>query len=237
MNEWKSVIEKLKSIKDTFNICLTGGEPIYHPNIVEIVDGIAECNVGNIYLFTNFSHGVESYKKINNSSLCYKISYHPEYDKKFKKKKLLELKEANIRFEVVVMVNDRKYIEETTELFKFLVENDISYNFSLLRKTNSYHPIYIPKVIESYKKFVRNEDEDSLLVTYDDDTKEIIHIRDFQKNNFKGFICESRLFEIDNDGTFTHACTRGKTIDTDVICPNEECDSDMKLEYKKRKER
>jgi len=235
MREWESVIEKLKSIKETFNICLTGGEPIYHPNITEIIEGIAECNVGNIYLFTNFSHGVETYKKINNSALCYKISYHPEYDKIFKKEKLLELKLANIRFEVVVMVNDRKYIEETTCLFEFLVKNEISYIFSMLRETNSYHPIYIPKVIASYKEFIRDEDEDSLFVTYDDGTEETIHIRDFIQNNFKGFVCDSRLFEIEKDGTFTHACTRGKTIEMNVTCPNKECDSDMKLEYKKRK--
>jgi len=233
--EWNTVIDKLKTVKDEFNICLTGGEPIYHPDVNRIIDGILDCNVHEIFFFTNLSHSIERYKSINNKHITFKISYHAEYDSKFKKNKLLDMKELGIRFEVLVMIHDRGYIKETKELIDFLILHDIDYDLSLLRPTDGYYPIYTPAVKSEYEEyFLNNVNVNELLnICYDDGSTDTMQYNlNYNEIAFEGFKCEAKMFQILKSGKILNACTDIETMVPGAICPKKTC-SGLRLCYTK----
>lgn len=235
---WPTVIDKLKMV-DVYNICITGGEPTYHPNIIEIIDELSKTKVNNIYLFTNFSTSFEIYEKINTSKVTVQISYHPEYDSKFKRDKLLKLKELKINYSLTIMMHDRKYWNELQSIIDFAEENNLNFELSLLNKSRFYTPIYTPKFKEKFGKYFKESNVyETLQIEYSNGTIEDIDSDDLRFshiNNFKGWQCQAKMFNIHFDGKITNSCTGFETIIPGAICPHDSCNGNLKLEYTKER--
>lgn len=234
---WESVIEKLKTIPE-FNICITGGEPFYHPDIIEIINRLHETKVKNIYLFTNFSTPID-YNLLNTDKVTMQISYHPEYDSKFKKEKLLVLKELGIKYSLTLMMHDRKYWDELQSMLDFADEHDLQIDLSILNKSRYYTPIYTPKFKEKFSKyFKQNTSYETLQFEYDDGSIKDIDTYDLRHdslNSFKGWKCQAKMFNIGFNGSITNACTGVETLIPGAICPHDTCNGTSKLEYTKER--
>lgn len=235
---WPHVIDKLKK-SNKFNLCLSGGEPTYHPDFYSILDALTECNIGTIFLFTNFSKPVETYTKINNKNVVLHISYHPEYDKKFKREKLLEIKKLGIPYSLTVMMHHYKYWDEIQGIIDFSEENNIDFQLSLLYEHGPFKPIYTDKFWKKFGKYFKESSVyDSLDILYDDGSESKIDTDDLiynPINNFKGYKCQAKMFNIQFDGKITNACTDIETIIPGAICPKDRCDGILKLAYTKER--
>jgi len=255
---YKFTLARLKTVETPFNVCITGGEPTLHPNIVEIVSELALIpNCQNISLFTNFSRPIKFYQKMQGiEKLVILASYHPEYSKQQFYENCLEMnKLSNIKFSVHVSLYDNKiHWKNMKLLMDQLKENNIIFIPCLLNPTDHYIPNYDEEFINEFKKYLDSTDKmqtgtevfKDIRIQYTDNSVEFIKDYNmfFSKlNRFKGYKCKTVSYSINFDGTITNTCTSRKAhtvlndshLIVEEICPKDICPSKRLIQFYKEK--
>ncbi len=193
--DYNKTIQKLKEIKGTWTVTLTGGEPLYSKDIKKIVEKIINETKHNLEIITNLSLPIEDLIPIINiaKKRLEKIttSLHLEYiDPKVFLKKLLALKEYTNKYGCSLVVNcvalkgDLKRRKSIGNIFK---KNNI--NFILIPECNCFghKNYYSKKEKKTIKKFGKTFGLFSI--------------------NFKGRLCSAgkNYFVIDQNGD-AHRC-------------------------------
>ena len=157
-----------------------GGESLYHPNIVEILNEVHKKYQkfkDNWFLTvtctTNAIIGVRQWKKIIPLIDRFTLSYHTETNQKQKeifKRNLLSLKDINKPHSVIIMMNNQQDLwQDSIDMISFCKQNDINYIAKPLDNTaekwsytaeqfNTLKTFWINQVPakqqESYKEFI-----------------------------------------------------------------------------------
>ena len=251
---YQMVLARLAHVETSFNVCLTGGEPTLHPNILDILDKLSSIkNSQDIALFTNLSRPVAFYKRIKPSDkIVVFASYHPEFSNdKFTERCLEISKLGTLRIAVHVSLSDKKeYWEQTTKLLDLLQQHNIRCKPLLLSPNNNYTPDYTDEFYSVFRKYLDDIDDEQLFgnvnVEYEDGTTDILKTYDFQiksLNKFKGYSCTPASYAIDIDGNIENTCTRrtaplylsNKNLIVKEVCPKDVCPSNRLLEFYKEK--
>ena len=125
------------------NLNIQGGESIFHPHIIEILEYVRkkkslykDWNL-NVALITNGTTGIERWKRI--AELCdyFTMSYHSESlpkQQELFKSNVLYLKEQNKNFKVSVLMHPKLW-DRCIELIEWCKSNQIDYNTRQLDHT------------------------------------------------------------------------------------------------------
>ena len=158
----------LDNLDGDFEITITGGEAMLHPEFIYLINEIKQKNF-KINLVTNFSFDIEKYIQVfdilGNSLNKYDISFHlaelsktyPDINILFKKlKTFLSLKPecTVVKFFIPVFDINKEKEDLIDSIVSFANENNISYSFQKIRFLNK-------KIISfnSEKYFKDNDDE------------------------------------------------------------------------------
>lgn len=242
---YDDVIDKLQKVKEEFKICITGGEPSYHPDFKDIIAKLLPINnLVKINLFTNMSKPIEFYEDLMKLDNSHKIdvmySYHPEYHNDTIKNKILKLNKVS-NLTVQIMIHDREqYWDVQEDILKFVKDNNITYNPTFIRSTRNHLVLYVNKFKERFKKyFVESDVYEYLDITYVDGSIGKMKMDDalFEKQTFKDFHCEAKSWTIKTNGDIVNTCTNEPWLNESKMrkCPNNICQSTVMLEYTKEK--
>ncbi len=135
----------IKKLDKTFEITVSGGEPLTHPRFFDVITEIKNQNL-KLTVISNFSFPIKSYKKIvdimgeNLTELF--VSYHGSQVENFeefknKAKEFNALKPTNTKFTVASVLSDEN-VDNLKELSVFLKENNINFSLQHMRIKNSY---------------------------------------------------------------------------------------------------
>lgn len=255
---YKLTLAKLRKVETPFNICLTGGEPTLHPNILDILDeldNIPLCQ--DVSLFTNLSRPPKFYTKITPSNkIVVFASYHPEFATEKFLERCIELKNmGTVNFSVHVTLSDKKeHWDKTIDILEQLKLNNILFKPYLIAPTNFYTPIYDEEFNNLFLSYLENTGENSsgnnffktIPVVYDNGESESIREYEFELralNKFKGYNCKPVSYSIRLDGTIENTCTKrvvplsltNKNLIVSEVCPNEICPSRRLINFYKWK--
>lgn len=253
---YKIVLARLGMVETTFDICITGGEPTLHPNILEILDGIAKCKSSqDIALFTNLSRPAPYYEKIRDlksKKIVVFASYHPEFAKdNFLERCLAVSQIDDLRFSVHVSLHDDpQYWDQTIEVLDTLKSNNVQVKPLLLSANHHYEPKYTSEFYKIFKPYLDNTVEIQFFkdveCEYTDGTRESFKSYDFEikgLNRFKGYECTPVSYSIDISGTIQNTCTRrrvplslvNKNLIVKETCPQDICPGRRLLKFYKEK--
>lgn len=251
---YKMVLARLKNVETTFNVCLTGGEPTLHPNILEILQELSSYNkCQDVAMFTNLSRPVKFFEKIrdiNSPKITVMASYHPEYVTDKFQEKCLELSKM-IKFSVHVTVHDTtKYWDSTLNFIDFCLANNIKMKPLLLSPNCFYKPNYTPEFFDKFSR-VFNHDNDQLfpenieftLANGETTVLKSYEVESQGLNKFKGWTCRTMSYSISKDGNVSNTCTgrqvplllNNKNVVVDEVCPNDICPGRRLLKFYKYK--
>ena len=157
-----SFINFLKKIENDWEITITGGEAILHPDFFNIISNIQKLGF-KLNLITNFSFDLEIYKKIfdilDEKLNRYNISFHLDEIKNFnetihKLEKFIKLKPKNTK--ICFLIPIYKINKEKEEKIKIITEiakkYDINYDFQQIRLLNKY-----TKISPREKKYLKDK--------------------------------------------------------------------------------
>jgi organic radical activating enzyme len=256
---YKSVLERLSTIDHPFKMCITGGEPTLNPNILEILEGLAKLdNCHQIAVMTNLSRSVAFYKSIDdlgnkypmydNSKIVIMASYHPEYFNDKFAEKAIELSKQIKRFQVSINFSDKpKNWDNTVSVLEMLKSNNIKMKPTILSKNSNYHPIYVPKFYETFKKYLEESPwVVEVDVEFQDGTK--TRMKDYEieqqkLHKFTGYMCTPIYYSIDIAGQIKNICTNNTIVGSltkdnlvkKLPCPKDTCLSRRLLTFYKEK--
>ncbi len=192
-----------ETINSHYNVTLTGGEPTYNNNIIDIIDILAHSkNIKVIYISTNGQADIDIYKHIaqicNTNNKIYKIifSYHFNLinNSKMFLNKLSILNENNINCELRLIVDPLNVTSQVKSDIEYFVDND---KYHILKEISyiTGHGLCSDTYIGSIKKQLDDKSSYGYIkVTYDDGSTEILsvsYIQSLNYNPFKGMYCES----------------------------------------------
>ena len=211
-NNWQVVLNRLRLIKSKFKICLAGGEPSLHPDILEImtqlnginnlVEIVLNTNICNIKIFNNF-------KQKELDKVIVVPSYHYEYDITFRKN-IHALR--GIRTIVAINIpNDKRYWNMTKNILQILKESDIEFKITFLHSTSSFDSKYDDEVFEYFKDEIENCSDISggEIIVQTKSGEAVYRYTDIIENKLnllKDWKCNSNTFNIDVDGNISNAC-------------------------------
>jgi len=238
-----STIQQLKNIKVPFNICLLGGEPSLHSNIIEIVDSLCSLeHCHDIDLTTNLVKDISFWKKFNKleyKKLNINASYHPEYNVHFLEKviELNNLEYINVQVNVNILP-EKEFYDETQYLIKELQNNKIQYVLNNIHETEFYKPKYTEDYVSEY--------EDTIKYRYlINGTEQWYTLSEIYQNNlhhFKGYKCRAQDLVVTQEGQVKNMCTYKNVLrytekerDEMVLCPLECCSCNTMLRFWKHK--
>ena len=146
-----SFLNFIKNLEKDWEITITGGEAILHPNFYEIISEIKKLNF-KINLITNFSFSLEIYRKVfdilDNSLNRYDISFHLDEIVNFeqtlyKLEKFINLKPQNTKttFLIPIYNIDDKKEKQIEKIIKIAKKYNINYDFQHIRFLNTYSKI------------------------------------------------------------------------------------------------
>jgi hypothetical protein len=250
------VLAQLKNVDTTFNVCLTGGEPTLHPNILDILAGLAGIDYSqDIAMFTNLSRPLPFYQKvraINSDKIVVFASYHPEFSPAKFTQRCLDVNAIDgLRFSVHVSLSDKQeYWAKTVEFLDIMRANNVSCKPLLLSPTQHYKPNYSDEFFNVFRIYLDTTEEEEFFATIDVEYTDGTHSKlksydiDIQGlNKFKGYQCATASFTIDINGRIENTCTRRKaplllttkSLVVKEICPRDICPSKRLLEFYKEK--
>lgn len=135
----------IKTIDKSFEITISGGEPLTHPRFYEVIEEIKKQNL-KLTVISNFSFPVENYKKISDimgeNLVRLFVSYHPTQVKDFeefkqKAKEFNNYKQSSTGFCVASVLSDDN-VAHLKELSEFLKQNGIKFSLQHMRIKNEY---------------------------------------------------------------------------------------------------
>ena len=229
---YKLILARLKTVKEPFDICLTGGEPTLHPNFYEVLDGMLELKqLNKVWLFSNLSRSADFLKQINNylPKIQLYASWHPEFSKEDFVEKAVSL-DCHVH---VSITDDKKYWPKTLKVIDNLKQNNVTFRINILQGSDNFEPQFDKDVIDTFETLLPDaHDEFDIEVVFEDGTVEMMseHKLQFKDiNYFKGYKCTPKSYSIGIDGSIANTCTREKmslglqNIVKPVICPLYEC--------------
>ncbi len=155
-----SFINFLKKLENDWEITITGGEAILHPEFFDIITKIKNLNF-KINLITNLSFNIRTYEKIfnilNNKLNRYDISFHLDeiknFDETIKKfEKFVQTKPKSTKTTVLIPIYKINKIkeEEIKKIIKISKKYNIGYDFQQIRILNKY-----TKISSKEKKYLK----------------------------------------------------------------------------------
>ena len=253
---YRMVLARLKNVETSFNVCLTGGEPTLHPNILEILEELSKIEYSqDIAMFTNMSRPLPFYEKIRaigSNKIVVFASYHPEFVTDKFTQRCLDVNQIDgLRFSVHVSLHDDpKYWASTTAFLNTMRANNVSCKPLLLAPNKHFDPNYTDEFYAVFHPYLESTEEEeffpSIDVEYTDGTRTKLKSYDIQiqkLNKFKGYQCTPASFTIGIDGHIENTCTRrqapllmnNKNLIVKELCPREICASKRLLEFYKEK--
>jgi organic radical activating enzyme len=252
---YEMVLARLAHVETSFNVCLTGGEPTLHPNILDILDKLVKIkNSQDIALFTNLSRPANFYTKIVPSDkITVFASYHPEFSTEKFFDRCLEVNNlSTTKFSVHVSLSDKEeYWDQTLTLLDSLEANNVRFKPLLLSPNRNYTPNYTDDFYKKFHHYLVENIDDKFFhlvdVEYEDGTTDKIKNIDFQINSlnkFKGYACTPLSYSIDVKGRIENTCTRRKVplylnnnnLIVKETCPMDICPSNRLLKFYKEKQ-
>jgi organic radical activating enzyme len=256
--QYKFTLAKLKRVPFQFNMCITGGEPTLHPNIVEILTELCAIeNSQDISIFTNNSRPVSFYepiKAIGSDKITLFASYHPEYATEKFTEKCIALKDT-LNFSVHVTISDRsEYWPQTKELIAVLRQHNVKYKPCLLSRTKHYVPNYDAEFFKEFGELLSVTGKNrsgrdffkDIQVTYTDGSSETLKDYEIEAaglNRLRGYNCTPKSYQIQMNGNIENTCTSRRVplqlnqenLVVTEKCPKEQCPSKRLINFYKTK--
>jgi hypothetical protein len=244
-------------VEQSFNVCITGGEPTLHPHIKDIINELINIPKSqSIAIFTNLTRSVKFFKELPSSNkVVVFASYHPEFATDKFTERCLELSKTGILFSVHVTMSDKvMYWEQTRTLIDVLRDSNIPYRPCMLTPTRSYIPNYNDEIVQLITPYLEttgintsgNDFFKTIDVTYEDGSVKYFKEYEFMlngMNKFKGYKCTPASYQINMDGKIESTCTRrkiplqlsNKNLIVTEICPVEVCPSRRLINFYKER--
>jgi hypothetical protein len=186
-----------------------GGESVFHPHIVEILQACREKYTAykdlwhlTITCTTNGIVGPTQWTKIVELVDEFSVSYHAETLPKQRQQYLdniLYLKKQNKRFKCIVMMhNDPKYFLESVKIAEFCLENGIRYVEKPLDNIEQKWA-YSPEQFNRFKTFWISQVSTNQLTLLDESLAKISNTNDVQSISSGRACCGGRKMSVNND--------------------------------------
>ena len=212
-----SFYKLLDNIEKDYEITITGGEAILHPDFYEIIEKVNKKGF-KINLITNLSFKIEEYQKIFNllgdNLNRYDISFHLDQIQNFKlmlekleEFLLLKPKSTKVTFFIPLYNIDDKKELKIDKIVRIAKKYNLDFSFQKIRFLNQYKNSHSEKYISHHKK--RNNYAKLCFagcesaVIYENGEAYRCYSSRFNYSNYLGNITESE-FKL-NDGAM--ACT------------------------------
>jgi organic radical activating enzyme len=241
-------LAKLRTVEETFNVCLTGGEPTLHPEFMEIVQGLIDIpKCQNVSIFTNLSRPTKFFKQLaelKSDKIVILASYHPEFATDKFYSRCVELAQMpDLNFSVHLTLSDNpEYWDRTEQLILNLKAQQILYKPLLLSPTDLYTPKYSREFDQRFdqylhstgKNYVGNDFFKDIPITFLDGSSTVLKDFEIERNGlnkFKGYKCRTLSYAITMDGWIENTCTRRRApmnlrndgLIVTEICPHDTC--------------
>ena len=228
-----SFYKLLDKIEKDYEITITGGEAILHPNFWEIIETV-KMQGFKINLITNLSFKLETYERIfdllQDSLNKYDISFHLDEIQNFslmleKLEKFLEFKPKNTKttFFIPLYNVDTKKELKIDKILRLAKRHNIEYEFQPIRFLNKYKEEYsekydvIPQKQNNYGKLCYTGCESAVI--YEDGNAYRCYGSRLLKSNYLGNIKEHDFQLNDYALTCTNcACMCPKPKKYNQIC-------------------
>lgn len=191
----EDVIKSIAKSRNTFKICLLGGEPTLHPRIWKIIEELQGLdNVKYIELFTNskkvLNPKIHDFRKLQ-INLSYHASENPDLGTFRKNIGFCQMNK--IPFKVFLMViQDKKYLELCKEVYETL-PNVIC------------HYITTNDITSAEIRFA--EEAEDIFTINGTDVKISDILRGLRKDySFKGLMCDRSDYTVNVDGSVDNMC-------------------------------
>jgi len=125
------------------------------------------------------------------------------------------------------------------------IDNKISVGVNYLTSTRKFHVEYTKEFFDKFGELMKHTDKESHEYVYSDKTREELTVHEIKQRNinqFRGYNCAPRIWEITQAGEFVNACTGkpldilNKKIEEMCKCPHDSCPCDTMLYFKKTKD-
>ena len=237
----KLVLNKIKTIKEDFEIELVGGEPTMYDKLEEVLSFLNDfefCKkiilVSNYYKENEYFENLVKYKK-----LFFTFSYYLEYDNKFINK-LNNIKIIEDRITITVNIHDnKKYSNKINDIINYI--NSTNFKFDINFLFNSYK--YIVNYDENYKNEYYKNEYSYIPHKYIQNgiiENENVYYKTAFGFNYRGWTCEPLIFTIDVFGEIMNVCSKERFIKLNNLrkkmsCKYDGCNCFKKQIYKKVK--
>ena len=228
-----SFYKLLDKIEKDFEITITGGEAILHPNFFEIIETV-KMQGFKINLITNLSFKIEIYQKIfdilGESLNRYDISFHLDEIQNFslmmeKLEKFLEFKPKNtkVTFFIPFYNIDSKKELKVDKIVRMAKRHNLEYEFQPIRFLNKFKEEYnekydiTPQAHNNFAKLCYAGCESAVI--YEDGSAYRCYSSRFLQSNYLGNINENDFILNDYADTCTNcACMCPKPRKYNQVC-------------------
>jgi MoaA/NifB/PqqE/SkfB family radical SAM enzyme len=241
--DYKKVIKKLKLVLVPFTICVLGGEPTLHPDIIAILDELVSLkHCLGVNLITNLHKPIEFWKELtsNNFSKSSKFSIdaslHPEYYNDKFLDKVNFIKSTSTEINVLLNVfPEEKYYDKMKHAM-----NNMDVTIVNIFETEDYKPQITDEFLDMF--FADENNMYKFHINNVDNFYNHTQLEKFNLTNFKGWKCTAQDLVITQEGELLNACTRQKIQmytpkirDELIVCPLNKCSCDTFMHFYKTK--
>lgn len=257
VSSYKLTLSRLKRFDQPFELELFGGEPTLHPNIADIlaeVKNIQKCVL--VHITTNLSRSISFFRRLNSlglSNLHISASLHCEYYTEDFLKKVKAIHDMEFMgISVIVNLSSKK--EDWPLLLSVidqLEEWGVHYSLNYLVDMPFWQAGYTDEFFEIFSPIEKRLANSGQAAQYkycmgDGSVQHLtsLQVHQGRLDEFRGYKCTSRFFEIDFAGTFVNTCTRrvakpilvkARDLEVEQPCPRDSCPCSMMYDVYKVK--